>query len=205
MFCTLGSACIYQTRTIPPAEGAVEGEDEEQCPVGTEKTHQHSQMEMSGGDTIVFVLLHWRKERQTKDWLNIDQPSRAVTPESMNSSWRFNRYKSGWLLKARSWRNVNSFYRCTHKHYTLSWWMNKSISSVLLRTFLPLGNKVFWRIWKGWTKLKWFSMIGYKNSLLGWQIFAIRFFFTAYLWINHNYTCASKLHISLLTVVGLER
>lgn len=58
IFYTLCFACIYKTRTIPPAEGAVEGEDEEQRPIGAEKTHQHSQMEMSGGDTTVFVLLH---------------------------------------------------------------------------------------------------------------------------------------------------
>lgn len=66
MFYILPSACLYQTRTIPSAERAVEGEDEEQRPAGTEKTHQHSQVEMSGGDTIVFWLLRRRKETLTE-------------------------------------------------------------------------------------------------------------------------------------------
>lgn len=69
IFYTLSAACLYQTRTIPSAERAVEGEDEKQCPVGTEKTHQHSQMEMSGGGTIVIWLLCRRKETLTEDWL----------------------------------------------------------------------------------------------------------------------------------------
>lgn len=47
-----------QTGAVPPAEGAVEGEDEEQCPVRAEETPQHSQMEMSGGNTEEFSRLH---------------------------------------------------------------------------------------------------------------------------------------------------
>lgn len=57
IFYPLSSAWFDQTRAVPPAEGAVEGEDEEQRPVRTEETHQHPQMEMSGGDKTLASLL----------------------------------------------------------------------------------------------------------------------------------------------------
>lgn len=45
---------MLQARAVPPAEGAAEREDEEQCPGGAAEAHKYSQMETTGGEGLVF-------------------------------------------------------------------------------------------------------------------------------------------------------